>query len=96
MPRWRGGTPTLSRNKVDELMLERPQKFTGAEVGYRPAPEGSAMRCGGCWHMYRRATDGFSVCEIFRDNEVDEHGIDPAYRCSFFTVDGDVYPLAEE
>ena len=80
----------------DDIVADRPVKLSAEEVEYGPAPEGSAMRCGACWHLYRRATDGFAVCEIFRSPEVDREGIDPAYRCKFHTVDGDVFPLMEE
>lgn len=82
--------------KVEDVLEDRPYKLSAKDVGYQAAPEGSAMRCGSCHHMYRRTTDGFSVCEIFRDIETDANGIDPAFRCLFWSADGTVRPLTEE
>ena len=78
-----------------EILDDRPVKFTAEEVGYQPAPEGSAMRCASCLHFYRRAIDGFSVCEIFRDEQTDRDGVLPDWRCRFWTVDSEVHPLLE-
>jgi hypothetical protein len=89
-------TKLVSLENVRDILHDRPEKFTAEEVGYRAAPAGSAMRCGSCHHMFRRATDSFAVCEIFRDEETDALGIDPAFRCMFWSADGTVRPLAEE
>jgi len=86
----------LNLDDYHSLINNRPIKADAEEVDYEPAPEGSAMRCASCIHLYRRATDGFGVCEIFRDEQTDEEGIDPAYRCKFWSVDGEVMPLLEE
>ncbi len=79
-----------------KMLEDRPVKFTPDEVGYGKAPEGSAMRCGICHHFYRRATDGFSTCEIMRSEETDAKGVEPHYRCMFYTLDAMVHPLLEE
>jgi hypothetical protein len=81
---------------VLELYGERPFKFGPEQVGYGPAPEGSAIRCASCLSYFKRAIDGHAVCEIFRSEETDQEGVRPDYRCQFWTSDGDVYPLTEE
>jgi hypothetical protein len=86
----------LDRRTVDSIMADRPFKLRPEQVGYRDAPSGSAMRCAACLHLYVRAIDGHRVCELIRDDEIDLEGIRPDYRCDWFTVDGDVYPLAPE
>ena len=86
----------ITRQDVKKIIEDRPWKFSAEDVGYTAAPEGSVMRCASCLRYFRRAIDGHATCEIFRSEEVDEHGVDPAYRCSFFTVDGDIFPLLEE
>jgi len=82
--------------KYFEIMLDRPKKLNEDDVEFEPAPEGSAMRCGSCINYYRRATDGRAVCQIFRSSEVDDHGVPPDWRCRFWTVTGDVFPLLPE
>ena len=85
---------TLSRYL--KVIDDRPYKLNAEQVGYGPAPEGSVLRCNSCVHYFRRAIDGFAVCEIFRDKETDENGVRPDFRCAFWTVDSDVHPLLEE
>jgi hypothetical protein len=82
--------------KYYEIIAERPRKLNAAQVGYAATPDGSVMRCAACLHFYRRAIDGFGTCEIFRDEETDVVGILPNWRCSFWTVDGDVFPFQPE
>jgi hypothetical protein len=79
-----------------EIIQDRPEKFDAEDVEYGPAPEGSAMRCASCQHLFTRRIDGFNVCEIFRDDESDSKGVFPDWRCRFWTVDGQVFPLLEE
>lgn len=79
-----------------QVIEDRPYKLTAEQVQYGPAPEGSVFRCAGCLHYFRRAIDGFAVCEVFRDKETDENGVRPDFRCAFWSVDGDVHPLLEE
>jgi hypothetical protein len=86
----------VNLDEYAELIEERPRKFTPEEVGYVEAPEGSAIRCAGCLHYYRRAIDGFATCEIMRSDETDRSGVEPDYRCQFQTVDGVVFPLMED
>ena len=78
-----------------ELLNDRPKKFSEAEVNYIPVPEGSAIRCSACLHYYRRAIDGFAVCEIMRSERTDREGVFPDWRCSFWTVDGIVFPMLD-
>lgn len=87
---------TVTREEVNALMDDRPEKFSPEEVNYQEAPQGSAMRCAACFHMYRRATDNHTVCELIRSEEIDEEGINPAWRCTWFSADGDVAPLSSE
>ena len=86
----------VSTKEVERLLDDRPAKFNGDEVGYEAAPEGSAIRCASCHHLYRRATDGFGVCELFRDEQTDQEGINPGFRCAFWSSDGAVRPLLPE
>ena len=86
----------VSSEDIEQLMTDRPRKYAPEDVGYQEAPEGSALRCAGCFHLYRRATDGHTVCELIRSEEIDKNGIYPDWRCLFFTVDGTVTPLLEE
>jgi len=82
------------------LLDARPYKFDNDEVDYREA-EGDA-RCKNCYHFYERKTDGYKVCEIFRDvkDDDDERPIDPEKTCHFHTKDGDdmtfIEPEADE
>jgi hypothetical protein len=85
----------VSLTQYFEIIDDRPKKFTAKQVGYKPAPEGSAMRCAACIHFFVRAIDHFSVCEIFRSEETDANGVKPHWRCAFYTLDGDVHPLIE-
>ena len=86
----------VTLEKYFDVLDDRPYKFTAKQVGYMPAPEGSQMRCASCLHFFRRAIDDFAVCEIFRSDESDEKGVQPHWRCGFWTVDGDVHPLLEK
>ena len=79
-----------------EIISDRPVKMDAKEVDYTLAPEGSVLRCNNCVHFFRRSIDGFSVCEIFRSEESDREGVNPAGRCKFFTSDTQVFPLLPE
>lgn len=79
-----------------EVMSDRPEKLSADDVEYGPAPEGSAMRCSACLHYFRRAIDGFTTCELFRNRETDANGVRPDFRCGFYTLDGQVFPLQED
>jgi hypothetical protein len=78
-----------------EIVSDRPVKMDAKEAKYTQAAEGSFLRCAACLHYFRRAIDGFAVCEIFRDEESDREGVLPDWRCQFWTCDGDVFPLLE-
>ena len=86
----------ITLKRYFEILDNRPYKFDADAVGYQAAPAGSVIRCAGCLHYFRRAIDGFAVCEIFRSEETDRDGVRPDYRCRFQTVDGDVFPLLPE
>lgn len=77
-----------------KLLADRPAKFDESEVDYRESA--GREKCGRCLHLYLRQLDQFHVCEIFRNDEVDNNGIDPNYVCDFFTRDGEVFPLLQE
>lgn len=84
----------ITFDQLVELMNDRPRKLLPEQVGYGPAPEGSAIRCGGCFHMYRRVIDNYGVCELVRPENDEE--IQPHFRCGLFSVEGDVMPLMPE
>lgn len=86
----------VDKGAYEDIINDRPEKFTPEEVGYEAAPLGSAIRCAGCRHYYIRAIDGFSVCEVMRSDLTDIEGVRPDWRCQFQTVDGDVFPLLDE
>jgi len=86
----------VDRADYDALMLERPRKFTPDDVAYQPAPKGSELRCCACRSYFRRSIDGLTTCEVMRSDETDIEGVQPDWRCQFFTVDGDVFPLLED
>ena len=86
----------VSKEAYEQLISDRPEKFGREEVNYREAPVGSSIACHACVHYFRRAVDGFSTCEIFRDEETDKTGVLPDWRCDFQTADGMVFPLLEE
>lgn len=77
-----------------KLLADRPAKFDEKEVNYRESTE--KEKCGRCFHLFSRRLDKFKVCEIFRNDEVDEDGINPNYVCDFFTRDGESFPLLQE
>jgi hypothetical protein len=78
-----------------ELMEDRPRKFSPEEVAYEEAPKGSAIICAACIMYYRRAIDGLATCEIMRSEETDTEGVHPNWRCRFQSLDGDQFPLLE-
>ena len=78
------------------LMGMRPKKFTPEQVGYEEADEDSPYRCSSCIHFFRRNYDGLATCEIMRSEETDKDGVRPDYRCRFWTVTGDEFPLLED
>ena len=84
----------INQADYDDIMDDRPEKFNGEQVGYRKAPRGSEQRCENCFHFYKRVIDTRTVCEIFRNEEVDEKGVDPKYLCDWWTSDGTDHPLA--
>jgi hypothetical protein len=77
-----------------KLLADRPAKFDDSEVDYRESQ--GKEKCGRCIHLFSRKLDGFNVCEVFRNDEIDNDGIDPEYVCDFFTRDGEVFPLLKE
>lgn len=87
---------TARREDVDLLMEERVRKLSPKEVDYRSAPAGSAIKCNSCHHGFRRNSDGRMMCELVGSDEIDEDGINPQWRCDWWTSDGDSYPLATE
>jgi hypothetical protein len=36
------------------------------------------------------------MCELVGSEEIDEEGIDPQWRCEWWSSDGDSYPLSPE
>jgi len=83
-----------TREQYEELIQNRPDKFTPEQVDYAPA-NSNKLRCGRCLHFFTRNRDGFHVCEILRSEQIDADGINPFYDCRFFTEDGEHFPLLE-
>ena len=86
----------ITKADYDEMMADRPEKFSAEEVGYRKAPRGSEYRCENCLHFYSRQVDGFGVCEIFRSPQTDISGVDPKWLCDWWTKDGEDHPLVRK
>jgi hypothetical protein len=86
---------SVTREIIEQLMAERLRKVPPSLMGYQKAPDGSAMKCGICFHGFRRASDGFMTCELVDEDEL-EGGINPTFRCQWWTSDGAVYVLSPE
>lgn len=86
----------ITKTDYDDMVADRPEKFTAEQVGYRKAPRGSEYRCENCLHFYTRQVDRFGVCEIFRSLQTDEEGVDPKYLCDWWTSDRDTHPLVRK
>jgi hypothetical protein len=84
-------TAIATLKDYQQLMEDRPEKFTAEEVNYRAAD--SDHRCDTCMHFYTRYLDRHHTCEIFRPD--DDASVRPEYTCSFQTPDGDQFPLLE-
>lgn len=95
-PEGQGSSGRITKADYDDMMADRPEKFTPEEVGYRKAPRGSEYRCENCMHFYMRQVDRFHTCEIFRSPEVDERGVDLKYLCDWWTKDGEDFPLVRK
>ncbi|SRR5229473_784690 len=78
------------------LYAERPRKFTAQDVGYEPSQPYGIFRCSSCLSFYVRLVDLKATCDIFRSPETDEKGVDPGYRCRFWTTDGETFPMLKE
>jgi hypothetical protein len=83
--------PTVSKDFYNRLVENRLVKFNAEEVNYRKAD--SDIRCENCQHFFMRVWDKFHTCEIFRDKETDEKGVESDYVCDFHTIDGKEFPL---
>jgi hypothetical protein len=83
---------TLTQKEYEELVADRPKKFSPDDVNYREA-DGNQKRCGKCIHFYVRLADRLTTCEIMRSDETDENGVDPEFVCDFFTKDGEEFPM---
>jgi len=83
-------------NDYIKILEDRPKKMNAEEVEYEPAVEGSFFRCASCLHYFGRRIDGFTTCEIFRDEQTDREGVRPDFRCKFWTSDGTVHPFLGE
>ncbi len=82
----------ITREQIENVLSDRPFKFKAEQVHYRPAPNGSVLRCGSCVNLYRRAIDNFSVCQIMRSEETDADGVQPNFTCDWWSIDNEVYP----
>lgn len=83
----------VSLSEYHALVEDRPIKFSAEEVEYTKDAEGKNEICFKCIHYFRRTTDDFAVCEIFRSDETDEGGVKPDAACIFQTSDGEHFPL---
>lgn len=79
------------------VMNSPVDRLTADEANYQEAPEGSAIRCCSCIRFLHRAIDNYGICEVVEIPEGDEAiGIRPDWRCSFYSVTGDTFPLLED
>jgi hypothetical protein len=91
-PRKRGSRPQgrVSFQEYEELLSDRPEKFTAEQVNYRKA-EDPGQECEHCIHFYEQvAGEKRTVCEILRLEP--EASIDPEFVCDFQSRDGKEYP----
>ena len=74
-----------------EMVADRPEKFAPEEVDYDDSdgPE----RCARCIHFYRSEAAERTTCEVMRPE--DDEDVNPAYRCQFFTVYGQKFPMLD-
>ncbi len=86
---------TVSKTEYDALLEERPRKFDAEQVGYERSTN-DEEKCANCVHLYSRVVDKFHTCELFRNAETDRVGVMPNWKCSFFTRDGETFPLLDE
>jgi len=84
--------PEVTKDAYLRVVENRPFKFSDDEVGYTPG-EGDHV-CSRCIHFFTRNVDSFHTCEIFRPD--DDDAVLAAYRCDFWTDDGEEFPLLEE
>jgi hypothetical protein len=78
----------------NHLIDDRPEKWLPDSVHYRPSD--GEEKCRRCLHFYTRKLDGFGVCELIRDADTDEDGVDGDNVCDFYTQDGENFPLLED
>jgi hypothetical protein len=82
----------VSFEEYEQLLEDRPQKFTADQVNYREA-EGEE-KCRRCIHFFTQGGgERRNVCEVFRPDNED---VDPDFVCDFVTQDGKKYPLQKE
>lgn len=79
-----------TKKHYDDLMSAEVEKFSEADVDYRPAE--AKEHCGGCVHFLVRNMDGLGLCEVVRPTD-EYKGIDPDDVCDFWTKDGKIFPL---
>lgn len=80
--------------QYQQVVADRPKKFTAEEVGFEPASSG-AERCQGCWHWYQGPKAGRQICEIFV-GQGEERQVNPEAVCKFWTADGAAFALLEQ
>ena len=81
-----------SRKPYEEMMADRPEKFSPEDVDYRKGTGGEI--CGRCLHFYERKIDRYGVCEILRLE--DDAPIEETKVCDYYTHDGKNFPLLDK
>lgn len=77
--------------EYEEMVADRPEKFTAEEVNYRKATD-PGSECEHCVHFFQQvAGERRRTCEIFRPAGKDE-SVNPEWVCDFMTRDGKTYP----
>lgn len=85
----------VSKDAYERCIENRPFKFAPNEVNYHEYDD-KDQRCETCVHFFNRVKDDWKTCEILRIvKKKDEEPIDPEYVCSFWTEDGQEFPLLE-
>ena len=78
-----------TKKNYDSLMESAVEKFTPEDVNYRDSED--KHQCRNCVHFLVRKVDQFGICEVVRPP--DDEPIDEDYVCSFWTRDGEKFPL---
>jgi hypothetical protein len=81
--------PSAEMKDYEQLMEDRPRKFTARAAWYHQANKNEFM-CADCIHLFTNDLDKYSVCEVVRPKQ---DRIEPTWTCKFQTRNGKDFPL---